>query len=161
MPSREAMIDMVANQMMRGPKPGRNTATDIEKQRFVERHEENIQWVLGKLPRYSCAVAAVTMKCLIKYGREPVENWCDALKNQNFRGTDCPAFHLWKFLLRHKGRNTLDIYKKTLCAAKNYMEEKPLTQLRPYQEDIFVWDVDWTIPDEYVAGYESPKKVLV
>ncbi len=158
MPSRTDMTDMVANQMMKGPRAGRLSASPQEKQRFISRHEENIQWVLERLPRASCAVAAVTMKCLIKYGREPVERWCDALKHQNFNGQNDPAYHLWKFLLKHKGRNTLDIYRKSLCAAKNYMEGKTITQLRPYQEDVFQWDADWTVPDEFIEGYNRPDK---
>src|SRR5690606_5871954 len=51
MPTRQAMVDMVVNQMMKGPKPGRLPATNLQRDMFKKKYEPQIEWVLDQLPR--------------------------------------------------------------------------------------------------------------
>lgn len=157
MPTRDALVTMVANQMMRGPRPGRPPGTPRQRELFKKRHEKQINFVIDELPRCSAAVAAVLTKCLIKYGEEKVAGFCRSLKQCTFQGPDDPVHQLWKFLQKHRGKDTVGAYKRTVCAARAYMEDRTLTALRPRNTDIFEWDEDWTVPDELLANWHPDR----
>lgn len=150
---------MTANQMMKGIHRGELKATTRQKQLFLKRHEKHIEWVVNQLPRCSAAVPAVLVKCLIKYGKEPVANFCYAIKNVQFKGVHDPAHLLWKFLLKEAGRDTKLVYRKTVLAAKTYMEGKELDYLRCADTDIFEWDEDWTVPDELLNNWHPDEEL--
>lgn len=160
MPSRNSQETMTANQMMKGPHRGRLKASEKQLENFRRRHDAQVAWVLDRIPRHSAAVAAVIVKCLIRYGQERVEQFCQAL-NGKFDGADDPAHVLWRWLGKPmSGRETVDVYRMTVCAAKAYMEGRRLTSLRPVMDDIFDWDDDYTVPDEFIvnhASWVSPK----
>lgn len=158
MPTKEAFIAMVANQMMKGPNYGRLAATPRQKELFKMRHQNQIKWVVAELPRCSAAVGAVLTKCLIKYGEEKVADFCQALKNCKFEGTNDPVHLLWRFLQKHRGKDTVDCYQRTVCATKAYMEGRKLTLLRPAAQDIFNWDDNWTVPDDLIPGWNPDKE---
>lgn len=150
MPTRPAMVEMVANQMMKGPRHGRLPGTKRQRQYFKKRHERQISWVLERLPRCSAAVGAVMVKCLLKYGEEPVARFCKALRDHHFNGPNDPAFMLWRYLQAHRGKETTEVYQKTVVAAKAYMEGTPITSLRMTNEDIFDWDEGFSVPLAYL-----------
>lgn len=153
MPTDNAFIKQVASQMMKGGVPGRLKITKKQRNNFERQHEFHILWAVRNLPRTSAAVPAVVVKCLIKYDYVLVASFCKALKNGLFKGQDDPAHVLWRFLQRHKGWDTSTVYKKTVAAAKAYMEGKTLTTLRPWKTDIFVWDEGFTVPDDLLAHW--------
>ena len=62
MPSKITQEMMVANQMMKGPRPGRLDITPKQRENFKKRHSAQIQWVLARIPRNSAAVAAVMVR---------------------------------------------------------------------------------------------------
>lgn len=156
MPNKYELIDQVASQMMRCGQPGRLKASDKEKERFRKRHEKHIIWALKSLPRSSSALAAVIVKCLIKYDDKKVAEFCNALKNQIFDGPNDPAFLLWRFIQVPHGKETMHVYKISVCAAKAYMEGRKIKNLRPVKEDVFKWDDDWTVPDDLMKDW-NPK----
>lgn len=139
MPTKEAQIEMIANQMLKGPKGGALPGTPEQRIKFQEEHQAKIEWVLTQLPRCSAAVGAVLVKTAIRYGDEPVERFCKALKNQNFNGSDDPSYLLWKFL-NTPGNETKTIYKKTLCAVKAFVKGEKLKAIREGKGDILKWD---------------------
>lgn len=153
MPTKEAMIEQVASQMMKGGRPGRVKASQRQRDAFRTRHEKHIRWAIEHLPRCSAAVHAVIVKCLIKYGEAPVGQFCKSLRSGLFQGATDPVHLLWRFLQRHRGKDTTGVYQRAACAARAYMEGKTLVQLRPIKEDIFAWDEGWTVPDELLAGW--------
>ena len=159
MPTRDALIEQVASQMMRSGRPGRLRVSNKQRQNFQQRHEKLIGWAIDNLPRSSAAVPAVVVKCLIKYDANTVRAFCKALRNGLFQGQDDPAHLLWKFLQKHKGHDTIAAYQRTVCAAKAYMEGRTLVTLRPLKEDIFGWDEGYTVPDELLANW-NPDGVL-
>lgn len=150
---REALIEQVANQMMRSGRPGRLRVSNKQRQSFQQRHGKLIVWAIDNLPRCSAALPAVVVKCLIKYDANTVRAFCKALKNGLFNGQEDPAHWLWKFLQKHKGHDTIAVYQRAVCAAKAYMEGRTLNTLRPLKEDIFAWDEGWTVPDEYLTNW--------
>jgi hypothetical protein len=154
MSKRDDYMKMIANQMMKGPRRGRVPGTKLQHEYFFKRHKNQIGWVHDRLPRCSAAVGAVVMKCLIKYGEEKVARFCDALRNQNFNGVDDPAHHLWLFLLKSSRKETIEIYQKALYAAKAYMEDRPIKEVRPLLTDVFEWDEGFTVPDEFLANWK-------
>lgn len=161
MPTRDALVTMVANQMMRGPRPGRPPGTPRQRELFKKRHEKQIQFVIDELPRCSAAVAAVLTKCLIKYGEEKVANFCRSLRQCKFQGLNDPVHLLWKFLQKHRGKDTVGAYKRTACAAKAFMEGKEsISVLRPHNKDIFEWDEDFTVPDDLLAGWNPDRQPM-
>jgi hypothetical protein len=148
----------VANQMMKGPHHGRPSGTPRQKELFLLRHEKQIQFVIDEMPgKCSAAVVAVLVKCLIKYGEQKVAEFCSALKNCRFMGTNDPVHLLWKFLQKHRGKDTVGAYQKTICAAKAFMEEREITILRPHRTDIFEWDEGYTVPDELLANWHPDR----
>jgi hypothetical protein len=149
------MVDMVVSQMMKGPRLGRVDATKKQLVQFRRRHEAKITWVLDRIPRYSAAVAAVIVKSMIVHGVEKTRGFCEALQKMKFRGADDPAHLLWLFLLKNRGKNTLEVYQKTVCAAKAYFEDRTVQKLHALKGDIFEWDEDYTIPDAYVQQNEA------
>ena len=139
MPTRTATIEMVANQMLKGPKGGALPGTPEQREEFRQLHQVKIEWVVDQLPRCSAAVGAVLVKAAIRYGDEPVERFCKALKSQKFNGADDPPYLLWKFLMEG-GVETKTTYKKTLCAVKAYVKGEKLTAIREGKGDILKWD---------------------
>lgn len=139
MPTRIALVEMVANQMLKGPKGGTLPGTPEQRQEFRQQHEEKIEWVVNQLPRCSAAVGAVLTKAALRYGDEPVEKFCQALKTQSFDGTDDPRYHLWKFLMEG-GQDPKMTYRKALYAVKAYLEGKKITSIRQAEGDILKWD---------------------
>ena len=153
MPSKLALIEQAASQMMKSGRPGRLSATAKQKENFQKRHEKHISWAIDNLPRSSSALPAVVVKCLIKYDGERVLSFCRALRNNLFQGQDDPAFLMWKFLQKHRGHDTIAVYQRAVCAAKAYMEGRTLNTLRPIKEDVFTWDEDWTVPDDLLENW--------
>jgi len=139
MPTRTALVEMVANQMLKGPKGGSLPGTPEKRKEFREEHQDKIEWVVNQLPRCSAAVGAVLTKAALRYGDEPVEKFCKALKTQSFNGPDDPPYLLWKFLMEG-GQETKITYKKSLYAVKAYMEGKKITSIRQGEGDILKWD---------------------
>lgn len=152
MPSKPAIIEQVASQMMKGGQKGRLNATNKQKENFQLRHEKHISWAIENLPRSSVAVPAVVVKCLIRYNENRVSEFCKALRCNLFQGHSDPAFLLWKFLQK-RGHDTVTVYQRTVCAAKAYMEGRRLNSLRPAKEDIFKWDEGWTVPDDLLNNW--------
>lgn len=148
------LMTMTANQMMKGIHRGEIKASATQKKLFLKRHEKNIEWVVDQLPRISAAVHAVMVKCLIKYGEERVRDFCTAIREVQFNGLHDPAHMLWKFLLKEAGRDTNLTYRKTVAAAKAYMENKTLEFMRAADTDVFEWDEDWTVPDELLKTWK-------
>lgn len=125
MPTKSAQIEMVANQMLKGV--NNTTLPDVSiRENFRKEHENEISHIVHNLPRCSAAVGAVLTKASMKYGRESIENFCLALKNQNFNGTDDPTYLLWKFLQEHRGKNTKVVYQKTLCAVRAFLKKRKI-----------------------------------
>lgn len=155
MPRESDLIDQVVSQMMKGGRYGRAEANDRQKQNFRQRHEKQIRWAIKSLPRCSVAVSAVVVKCLIRYDQKRVAQFCTALQKAFFDGQDDPAMLLWKFLQKHrgKGKDTVSVYQKTVCAAKAYMEGRRVKELTPLKGDIFVWDEGWTVPDNLLSNW--------
>ena len=151
------LSEQVANQMMKGGQPGRNSATKKQKESFRLRHEKHILWAIENLPRTSAAIPAVVVKCLIKYDNNRVLEFCKALRSGLFQGQDDPAFLLWKFLQKHRGHDTILAYRMTVCAARAYMEGRKINSLREAKEDIFTWDEEWTVPDDLLVNW-TPEK---
>lgn len=139
MPTKEAQIEMIANQMMKGSKGGALPGTPEQRKLFQQEHQSKIEWVSNQLPRCSAAVGAVLVKTALRYGDEPVERFCKALKSQNFNGSDDPSYLLWKFLST-PGNETKTIYKKTLCAVKAFVKGEKLKAIREGKGDILKWD---------------------
>lgn len=157
MPTKSALVTMVANQMMKGPNHGRLPGTPRQRELFRLRHERQIVWVIDELPRCSAAVGAVLTKCLIKYGQEKVAAFCSALKNHKFDGPKDPVYLLWRFLQKQRGKNTMGVYQRTVASAKAYMEGRTLHLLRLVVKDIFDWDEGWTVPDDLLAGWHPDR----
>jgi hypothetical protein len=131
----------VLNQMLRGFSRAKVIASPRDKARFRKKHEPLALWILGLLPnRWSYAVPAVLGKCALKYGPKRVEEFCNALSNQVFKGRQDPAHVLWQYLVKYKGRDSLEIYRRTITAARAYMEGRQVNNLRAAGEDIFEWD---------------------
>lgn len=147
-------LTMVANQMMKGVHHGWPKATAKQRELFKKRHTKQIEWIISLLPKTSAAVPAVMMKCLIKYGPDKVIKFCAGLKDGLFNGSDDPAHMLWKFFLGHAGKQDVNlVYRKIVCAAKAYMDNKKINGIRPAKTDIFEWDEGFTVPDEYLANW--------
>lgn len=154
MPTRNNMLEMVANQMIRSGSSSRLKANKNQREMFQKRHEKQIFWAIDHLPRTSAAVHAVVVKCIIKYNDYPrVSSLCRALRKAMFNGKDDPAFLLWKFLQTHRGGDFATAYKISVCACKAYMESRTLQSLRPLHTDIFDWDEDFTVPDELLSTW--------
>jgi len=154
------LTQMVANQMMKGPHYGRLRADKKQQQAFLRRHEDKIRWVLDKLPthkRASAAVPAVICKALIVHGVEKTETLCAALTKLKFQGPDDPAHLLWLYLLKNSARDeqTVQVYRKTVCAVRAYMEGRKIDRITPIKTDIFEWDEDFTLPDELLNNNDE------
>ena len=160
MPKPSEALDQVCYQMMKGPNYGRLNATNAQREVFRRRHEAEIRWVISYLPRSSMAVPAVLMKYLIKYGKEKTTVLLKAIRDCTFDGADDPAYHLWTYMQKNNGKDTVAIYQKTLCAVRNYAEGKRISGLSPYKTDLFSWDVGFTIPDEYIMEYAQTQKEI-
>jgi hypothetical protein len=152
MPARPILIEQVASQMMKSGRPGRPLATEQQKREFQKRHESYIVWVLDNLPRTSAAFPAVIVKCFLKYDKNVVLEFCKAIRTATFKGQNDPAFLLWKFLQKYRGHDSILVYRRSVCAAKAYMEGRTLTALRLVKDDIFDWNDDWTVPDKYLKN---------
>lgn len=164
MPRETEIIDQVISQMMKGGKHGRVVATDRQKQSFRQRHEKQIRWAIRNLPRCSAAVPAVVVKCLIRYDQQTVAQFCTALQKAFFDGADDPAMLLWKFLQKHRGKDTVAVYQRAVCAAKAYMEGRRIKEIAPLKGDVFNWDEGWTVPDDLLSNWKpdvTPDDVLV
>lgn len=153
MPTRTDLTDQIAMQMMKSGTTGHIKATKKQRENFKERHRKYIEWAIEQLPKCSSAVGAVVVKCAIKYGQEKVSRFCDALASHKFNGVRDPAYLLWRFLQKHRGKDTKAVYWRTVCAAKAYMEERTLIIVREVKEDIFDWDEGWTVPDELLDNW--------
>jgi hypothetical protein len=154
------LTQMVANQMMKGPNYGRLPANKKQQAAFLRRHEDKIRWVLDKLPthkRASAAVPAVICKALIVYGVEKTEALCAALTKLKFQGPDDPAHLLWLYLLKNSARDekTVEVYRKTICAVRAYMEGRKIDRISPIKTDIFEWDEDYTLPDDLLNNNDE------
>lgn len=163
MPRESDVIDQVVSQMMKGGRYGRAEANDRQKQNFRQRHEKQIRWAIKSLPRCSVAVPAVVVKCLIKYDQKRVAQFCTALQKAFFDGQDDPAMLLWKFLQKHRGKDTVAVYQRTVCAAKAYMEGRRIKEIAPLKNDIFTWDEGWTVPDNLLSNWQpdvTPDELL-
>lgn len=153
MPTRVELMDQIASQMMKCGETGHVRASKKQRENFKKRHESYIVWAINHLPKCSSAVAAVVVKCIIKYGPEKTEKFCDALCHHKFDGVNDPAFLLWKFLQKHRGKDTKAVYWRTVDAAKAHIEGRKLVIIREVKEDIFDWDDGWTVPDELLATW--------
>lgn len=154
MPSRNNMLEVVGNQMMRSGSSSRMKATKNQREMFQKRHEKQILWAIDHLPRTSAAVHAVIVKCMIKYNDySRIASLCRSLKKAMFKGKNDPAFQLWSFLQIHRGGNFTNAYKMSVSACKAYMEHRTLQSLRPLNTDIFDWDEDFTVPDELLSNW--------
>lgn len=161
MPIKSNLEIMVANQMIKGPHPGRMVATVKQRDLFLKRHEKHINWAIEEMPRCSASVIAVVVKCIIKYGEEKTAAFCYALKHKMFQGPNDPVHLLWLFLQKHRGKDVAGCYRKTLCAVKAYMENKQITILRPIKEDIFKWNAEWTVPPNLTWNPDVPPKSYI
>lgn len=154
MPTKDEIVEQVASQMMKCGHPGRVAANKKQRKNFLMQHERQIGWAVDALPRYSAAVAAVVVKCLIKYNdKEKARQFCRALRKNLFNGTDDPVFLLWKFLQKHSGKDTSLVYGRAVNAAKAYMEGRKLDRLYPLKQDVFDWDEGWTVPDDLLQNW--------
>ncbi len=153
--SRESITKSTIHQMMKGPRSFRTNFPIEQKQAMLAAHGKQVQWILNLLPRHSAALYAVTTKCLIRYGKTRVMEWCDALLNCSFKGQNDPAYLLWVYLQKCYNQNTLDVYRRSLCAAKAYMENRTLGRIEPIITDVFEWEENFTIPKQYVDGYRE------
>jgi hypothetical protein len=147
------LAKQVANQMMKGPKPGSLVATRAQQDAFYKRHEKQILWAIYHLPICSAAIKAVIVKCLIKYDPRKVAELCWALKNMNFRGTNDPAYLLWRTIQKQQTKDTVLLHRKAICAAKAYCEGRTLKALQEVIGDVFEWDEDFTVPDEFLSKW--------
>jgi hypothetical protein len=139
MPTRLALVEMVANQMLKGPKGGSLPGTAEQREEFRQQHEKKIEWVVNQLPRCSAAVGAVLTKAALRYGDEPIQKFCLSLRTQSFTGPDDPSYHLWKYLMEG-GQQTKITYRKALYAVKAYIDGKKITSIRQGKGDILKWD---------------------
>jgi hypothetical protein len=154
----EELTEQVASQMMRCGNPDRLIATHRQKEGFRKQHQKQILWIIKHLPRCSAAVPAVLVKCMIKYDMKDVARFCLALQKALFDGQNDPAYLLWKFLQNNRGKETASVYRRTVCAAKAYMEGRKLKKLNIVLEDVFDWDEGWTVPDNLLPNW-TPDKV--
>jgi hypothetical protein len=138
MPVGNDPIKVVANQMMKGPKNARYAPGSTEKSReeFAKKHEELIAKILKRMPQSRATVVAVICKCALKYGEEKAIKLADCLKAGTFNGANDPAHLLWQFIHYSRGKNTTNVYRHTVCAARAFCEGRTLTHLRPSESDI-------------------------
>lgn len=153
MPSKIDLVEQVASQMMRCGLPGRIKATIKQKEDFQKQHINHISWVINNLPRCSTGVHAVVTKCMIKYEKERVAEYCKSIRQNIFQGKEDPAFLMWKFLTKHRGYDTIAAYKRAVCSTKAYMEGRRLKTLTAVKGDIFDWDEGWTVPDDLLKNW--------
>jgi len=84
-------------------------------------------------------------KAVLFYGKDRMENFCNAIKNCEFNGVDDPAHVLWLWLTR-TSRDTKDVYKRTAKAIRCYINCRKLSNrnFEPCKIDIFEWNEDYT-----------------
>jgi len=158
MPSKITLADAVVNQMIKGGSKENVKITKKQKKAFVQRYGKQIQWAIENLPRTSAALPAVIVKCMIKYNDpERIIQLTKALKISLFNGKDDPAYHLSRFYERHMGKDYTSAYKASVAACRAYMEGRKITKIKPAQTDIFEFDDDYTVPDEFMTHW-SPDK---
>lgn len=150
MPRNQENVEMIANQMMKGPKAGRYAigSTPTERQEFLERYGPMIEELLPFLPRGSSAIGAAVMKCALKYNKEKAFEFAKNIKDGMFNGKNDPVYLLWSYLQtrrssKSKSDRTIDIYRMTATACTAWCEERTLSELRARATDIFEWDEDW------------------
>ena len=157
--NKSALINAVVNQMIKCGTRSHIKITAKQKKAFVARYGKQIQWAVENLPRTSAALPAVVVKCMIKYNDdERIIALTKALKISLFDGKDDPAYHLSKFLERHVGSDYVSAYKSSVAACRAYMERRKITKIKPAQTDVFDFDEDFTVPDEFMNHW-SPDKI--
>lgn len=158
MTTKTLAFDAVVNQMIRGGVKGRPAITNKQKKAFVQRYGKQIEWALSNLPRTSAALPAVVVKCMIKYNDdERIVQLAKALKISLFEGKDDPAYHLSRFFDRHMGHDYVSAYKASVAACRAYMERRKISKIKPAQTDIFDFDEDYTVPDEFMQHWNSDR----
>jgi hypothetical protein len=145
--------------MMKSGKGGRLKIDERVRERFKEEHKRSIEWAIDHLPRVSMAVVAVVVKCILKHGKEDILPFCDKMKKELFDGVNDPAYRLWSWLMRNKGSQPADVYKRSVTAVRACMEGRTISEMRPSKTDIFNWDEDYQSPfksDEATKETSSP-----
>lgn len=160
MPTKEETALQIANQMIKSGRMGRVKIPVSRILSFKMTHDNYINWVIDNMPTVSAAVSAVVVKAMIRYNKNRIANFCKALKNCRFEGTDDPVYLLWRFLQTHKGKNTETAYRRTVTAVRAYAEGKKLQNLTLTlaKRDIFDWDEDLTVPD-YLLDKWNPNEL--
>ena len=149
MPTTKGLLVMLSNQMMKGPRHGRYAegSTPASRVLFCHKHQRLIKEIIPHLPRASAAVGAVVCKCAIRFGKEKAIKFATAVKDGDFKGQNDPAILFWHYLLRSRGKTTLEVYKFTVTACRAYCENRTLTHLRPAESDVFTWNSKWEAPN--------------
>lgn len=146
MSTKEDVVGQVINRMVKAGDSVCPKITVEQKEMLKKKYETDIIWAMSNLPTCSSSVYAVVVKCLIKYNKNTVVNFCKSLKNHTFNGKNDPVFLLWKYLKRNRGQNTIAVYRTTVCAAKAYMEGRTMKELVEAKKDIFSWDENFNTP---------------
>jgi hypothetical protein len=132
----EELEEQVACQMI---KRGHNGILDPDrKQSYLTKYKEQITWAIKNCPRSSVALPAVIAKSLVKHQdkKEKIHEFCQSLVNATFNGAKDPVHLLWQYLQKHKGRNTLVLYRKTTCAILAYLNEEKIDKLTEEIKDV-------------------------
>ncbi len=150
---REGLITGACNQMMKSGQGGRLKVDDHIRARFKKEHVRSIEWAIDNMPRISSAVIAVVVKCMLKDSKEEITPFCDKMKNEMFDGVNDPTYLLWMWMMRNKGANPTNVYKRAVTAARACMEGRTISEIRASKTDIFNWG------DDYQSPFESDEEL--
>ncbi len=141
--------------MMRGPDYAKIDAKELEL--FRSKYKEYVDWMANIDPSCRPSVGAAIAKTAVLYGKNRMELFVTALREQIFDGKTDPAYKLWYWLLKNKGkRNKNNAYFKTISAARAYAENRKLISELRAERDLFTWtetyDISNQITERDVSG---------
>lgn len=129
---------------------GKLRFTETEIAEFAIKWENLIVWISEHVPTQRAEVQAAIAKAYLWYGPEKIVPFCERLCKLTFAEDGDPARALYLALQRHKMTRvnvTSVAYKKTLNSIDAVMTNKAMSRLYEKDEDIFLWQPNWELPE--------------
>ena len=136
--------EMIANQMMKGCSgkvlQGNIAGTTSQIEQFREIYHDTIVYIEEMIPKpISVGVCGALGKAVLWYGKDRMQSFVEAVGKRNFNGPLDPCHVLWEWMIRNSGRNTNEIYRRTVTAIRLFLRNAQNPILKPAKDDIFEW----------------------
>jgi len=151
MVTKMARYEMIANQMMKGctKKLTSKAGSRDEIELFCLRYQNTIKYVDSVLPKsVGVGVGGAMGKAILWYGKEEMQSFCERFSKRLYSGVTDPVHVLWQWLIMNSGRNTKEVYCRTVTAIRAYVRksEKFATKgFRQAMADLFEWEENYTV----------------